>query len=180
MKKILGALFVVALAATSAQAATIDATCLPAPAFYPGQSGGGDEICNFAAVPAGNTITSITAQLTFDFTFDPFGVAPSADFSFESPGASADFAGTAVEANRPVSSGVLNIASGEWALFTGASFTVTDAFTGNSSITGGTFNKTFKLTYETETAPEPATLGLLGLGMAAAAAVRRRRQGSQN
>jgi hypothetical protein len=178
MKKILGALCLVALGATSAQAAVITAVCVPEPATYPGSSGGGTEVCSFAGVPAGETITGITAQYAFDFQFDPFEVGQEVDFSFDAPGTSADFGGTATQGNRPVESGVLNIAPGEWALFTSGSFNVIDAFTGTADVTGGTFNKRFQLT--TESVPEPATLGLMGFALAGAAAFRRRRQRSQN
>ena len=129
MKKILGAIALLALG-SSAEAATINATCVPEPGAYLGQSGANlPEVCSFAAVPVGDTITGITAQYTFDFQFDPFGTdTQTVQFSFNSPGASADWLNQlATVPTRPVTSGVFNIVAGEWALYTGPSFIVLDS-----------------------------------------------------
>lgn len=176
MKRLLLICFATLSLSAVGSAVTISATCTPNPAPYLGQNGGGNEVCAFA-LPGGATVNSITAQYIFDFQFNGFNPgAKAASFSFDAPGTSADFSGTATDpGGRPVTSSVLNIAAGEWSLYTGANFTVVDAYTGASSaVTGGTFSKMFTLDYTDTTVPEPSAYAMIGLGLGALALLRRK------
>lgn len=162
-----------------AQATIITAICNPNPLVVLGQSGGGNEVCSFSNIPNGSTINTVTAEYVFDFQFNNFDPGTkTVDFSFTGPG-TYSFASTATLANRPLDSGIMNVASADFSLFTGASFSVVDSFTGASTaITGGTFSKNFTLDYtaasNNSSTPEPQTYAMMGVGLSLMALARRK------
>ena len=175
MKKIFLVTLFLALASV-AQAVVITATCNPNPNAILGQNGGSTETCSFSGIPGGAIINSITYEYIFDFQFASFNTGTkTVAFSFTGP-SNASFSGTATTGNRPVDSGVQNVTAGTFGLFTGASFSVADAYTGASTaITGGTFSKNFTLTYTPSTVtPEPITYAMMGLGLSLLAIARRK------
>ena len=173
MNKLLLAVLVLVSLTMSLSAATITATCVPNPAFYPsGTAGGGTENCSFAGLPGGSTISAITAQYGFDFTFNAGDTsAKTVTFGFDAPGTSADWLGqTVTNLTRPVNSPTFNVSAGDLALYTGGGgFSIVDSYsqTAGTGVAGGIFNKTITATYTTSGTPEPTSISLLGLGLAA-------------
>ena len=160
-----------------AQATNITAICNPNPLSVLGQSGGGNEVCSFSNIPNGSVVNTVTAEYIFDFQFNNFNPGiKTVDFTFSAPG-TYSFSGTATLANRPLDSGIINVASADFGLFTGPSFNIVDSYTGASSaITGGTFSKNFTLDYTAASGntPEPLSYAMMGVGLGLIALGRRK------
>jgi len=184
MKKFLVASALVALGSV-AQAATVLAVCVPAPANYQGQSGGGDESCT-VAIPDGATVTSVTVVGAVDIVYDPFTSGGSADWTFNLSGTAFDLSGTHLQAGGTTfdSSGALACPAADavaCADILDGAFIVTDAYVGTAGVTGASFNKQITIAYDpyvdpgpTPEVPEPSTYAMMAAGLVGFYMVRRK------
>jgi hypothetical protein len=179
MKKILAlATFAAAMSLTSASAATIISSCVPAPQTLVGVSNSGTENCTIGALPGGATVNSITLQTTFDGVYDGFLTGGSISYTFNGPG-TLDTAGTVIQGGPQDNKSTSACDAACSAAVLSGAFTVIDSYTGNgAAVTGATFNKrvTIDYTIQQTGVPEPSTFMMLGTALTALGAIARRRK----
>ena len=156
-----------------AHAAVITANCTPAPLTINGQSGNGTENCTVAY--SNVTVTSITFQSFVSLLESPKNPGPfTGTYILQGPGTmnssgTASTAGVVTQTTTACDTTCLN------QLATGA-FSIADSYVGNPGVVAASFDKTITITYTQNTAgtPEPASFGLIGVGLMSLCLFRRK------
>ena len=174
MKKVL-AVASVLLGSMAASAATITINC--SQVFSAVGPGSATSSCaGFGSIPG--TITGLSGNYVFDFTFNPDATPPepSVTFAVDVPSAdSLDVSGIVVnQGNRPVSHPEAGIVSDVALLL--APFNVSVSWDATAPpVTGVTADLSFTVAYDEAVIPEPSTFALFSAGFVGFIAMMRRR-----